>query len=90
MAFRLPTLGRAARTGLRLSLVAGLLALSGLSYLLYQDLIDSADAANERLVESLTQERGQLAQLARTLARVDQGSTRYPVSRNRNRRFSIQ
>jgi len=72
MAFRLPTLGRRARTGLRLSLAAGLLALSGLSYLLYQDLIESADAANKRLIESLTQERGQLAQLARTLARVDQ------------------
>ena len=72
MAFRLPTLSRAARTGLRLSLVAGILALSGLSYLLYQDLIDSVDTANERLIESLTQERAQLAQLARTIARVDQ------------------
>ncbi len=72
MAFRLPTLGRRARTGLRLSLVAGLLALSGLSYLLYQDLIQAADAANQRVIESLTQERGQLAKLARTLARVDQ------------------
>ena len=72
MAFRLPTLGRRARTGLRLSLVAGLLALSGLSYLLYQDLIQAADAANQRVIESLAQERGQLAKLARTLAQVDQ------------------
>lgn len=72
MALQLPRLGRATRTALRISLVAGLLALSGLSYLLYQDLIQSADAANERLLESLTEERGRLSQLARTIARLDQ------------------
>ncbi len=72
MAFRLPTLGRSARNALRILLSLGLLALSGLSYLLYQDLIESADEANQRVIEGLAQERGQLSQLGRTIARLAQ------------------
>ena len=72
MAFRLPTLGRSARNALRVLLILGLLALSGLSYLLYQDLIESADEANQRVIEGLAQERGQLSQLGRTIARLGQ------------------
>ena len=53
-------------------LILGLLALSGLSYLLYKDLIESADEANQRVIEGLAQERGQLSQLGRTIARLGQ------------------